>query len=76
MCLRKSVTISKLSGNPTRPELSHGERRFLEQCEVIEMEEFKVEPLSAVKDEVLDLISSWIKVDESMYGFGQFNHLR
>ena len=69
MCLRKSVTVSKLSGNSTRPELSRGERRFLEQCEVIEMEEFKVEPLSAVKDEVLDLISSWIKVDESMYDF-------
>ena len=25
-----------LQGNSTRPQLSHGERRFLEQCEVIE----------------------------------------
>ena len=34
-----------------------------------EMEEFNVEPLSAVKDEDLDLISNWIKVDESICDF-------
>ena len=45
------TTLGEFSGNPTRLELSDGERRFLEQCKVIE-------------DNVDQRGSKWMKVEQ------------